>query len=87
MPVFSHCGLSEMPVLANRLIRLITLNLIRDHNIGGTMQKDLLGDQDQGLQQDETVKGATTVAITDNNPFIQISKLATYRQRLLTAFI
>lgn len=48
------------------------------------MQKDLLGDQDQGLQQDETSKEATTVAIIGNNPFIQIS---TYRQRRLTAFI
>lgn len=52
------------------------------------MQKDLLGDQDQSLKQDETIKGAAaTVLITDNNPFIQISKLATYRQGLLTAFI
>lgn len=46
------------------------------------MQKDLLGDQDQGLKQDEIIKGAeaTVVLIIDNNPFIQISRLVTYRQ-------
>jgi hypothetical protein len=61
---------------------------MRDHNTGGTRQKDLLGGQDQGLKQDETFKGAAaTVFVIDNTLFIQISKLATYRQRLLTAFI
>lgn len=60
----------------------ITLNLLRACNAGGTMQKDLLGDQDQGLKQDEIIKGAeaTVVLIIDNNPFIQISRLVTYRQ-------
>lgn len=60
----------------------ITLNLLRAHNAGGTMQKHLLGDQDQGLKQDEISKGAevSIVLIIDNNPFIQISKLANYRQ-------
>lgn len=61
----------------------ITLNLLRACNAGGgTMQKDLLGDQDHGLKQDKIIKGAkaTVVLITGNNPFIQIFRLVTYRQ-------
>ena len=60
---------------------------MRDHNTRGTMQKDVLGDQDQGRKQDETITGAAATVVIIDNLFIQISKLAAYRQRLLTAFI
>lgn len=44
----------------------ITLNLLRACNAGGTMQKDLLGDQDQGLKQDEIIKGAEATVVLNN---------------------
>lgn len=77
---FPTCGLLEMTVSQPTVS--ITLNLLRACIARGTMQKDWVGDQDQGLKQDEIIKGAeaTVVLIIDNNLFIQISRLATYRQ-------